>query len=69
MDNQDKRDFSNFKKGIKVKMTFGCYDDYEGTIINNSKYKLVISTTILNKKVHIETKDFLKKYIRSIEII
>ena len=25
--------FSNFKKGDKVKMTFGCYDDYEGTII------------------------------------
>jgi len=59
--------FSNFKKGDKVKMTFGCYDDYEGTIIKNLKYKLIISTTILNKKVHIETRDFLKQSIRSLE--
>ena len=61
-------EFRNFKKGDKIKMTFGCYDDYEGIIIKVLKYKLIISTTILNKKVHIEIRDFEKNYIRSLEI-
>ena len=60
---------SVLKKGEKIMMTWGCYDDYEGIIIKNLKYKLVITTTIKNGKDFIETRDFDKNYIRSIELM
>jgi len=60
---------SDFKKGDKIIMTWGCYDDYEGMIIKNLKYKLVINTITKNGKDFIETRDFDKQYIRTIKLI
>jgi ribosomal protein L24 len=60
-------DYSSFKKGDKVKMTWGCYDDYEGIIVKVYKYKILITTTKLNNRPFNETRDFLKEYVRSLE--
>ena len=48
------------KKGDPVKLTWGCYENYEGIVVKNLKYKLRIIT---NQNV---VKDLDKDYIRTI---
>ena len=58
---------NSLKKGDDIIMTFGCEDDYEGIVVKNLKNKLLITTKIKNRMEFIETRDFLKEYIRNIK--
>jgi len=59
------------KKGQKVILTYGCFDDYECIINKVLKYKIIIDAKIKNKNIilidNIISLD--KKYIRAYNIV
>lgn len=41
-------DTSNYKKGDFISFNYGCDNDYEGIVIKNLKYKMVINVLKVN---------------------
>ena len=54
--------------GKKVKMVYGCYDDYEVVIEKVLKYKIKAKVFYLNRNSFSEpySREFEKEYVRSI---